>query len=98
MSKLHLIYIDVTQKCNVGCEFCMYEEKRKNGLSLRLDNQRKENLKTIINDSSIFKIAISGEGEPLYNFDTVFSILKLSDGNRSFELITSAFSSINKLE
>ncbi len=94
---LHLIYIDVTQICHVGCDFCMYKNERKNGNSLILNDLSKKNIKSIINHDNILKTVISGEGEPLNNMGTVFEIFSLSNGNNIFEFITSAYISPKKL-
>ena len=63
----HLIYIDITQICGIGCEFCMYSDKHTTKDHLVLTDKAKKNISKLINDKETSKVAISGEGEPLNN-------------------------------
>ena len=45
----HLLYIDITQICGIGCSFCMYSDKHKGGVNLTLTEKSKKNLKGLIN-------------------------------------------------
>ncbi len=82
----HLIYILVTDTCNVNCDFCMCKNKRK-GDSLNVCGIVKKNLKELISKCKL--IGISGQGDPIFNQDAVFEILKMGSMNKQFELITS---------
>lgn len=87
----HLLYIDITQVCGVGCAFCMYADKHKAGESMTLSTLAQENLSALINGSDVKRISVSGEGEPLNNVKVFHEILRLSGGGNSFEFITSGF-------
>ncbi|MEN5090840.1 radical SAM protein [Pseudomonas protegens] len=87
----HLLYIDITQICGIGCAFCMYADKHKSGMSMELSTLARENLAALINAPAVKRISISGEGEPLNNAKVFHEILGLSQGGRSFEFITSGF-------
>lgn len=87
----HLLYIDITQICGIGCAFCMYADKHKAGMSMELSTLARENLVALINAPSVKRISISGEGEPLNNAKVFHEILGLSNGGKSFEFITSGF-------
>ncbi|QHF47942.1 radical SAM protein [Pseudomonas sp. S35] len=87
----HLLYIDITQICGIGCAFCMYADKHKTGMSMELSTLARENLAALINAPSVKRISISGEGEPLNNAKVFHEILGLSNGGRRFEFITSGF-------
>lgn len=93
----HLLYIDITQICGIGCAFCMYAEKHKMSKSMELSRLARENLAILINDSNVKRISISGEGEPLNNIGIFHEILRLSEGGKSFEFITSGFLPHNKM-
>lgn len=93
----HLIYIDITQICNIGCAFCMYSDKHTIKEHLFLSKKAKENISKIINHKEVIKVVISGEGEPLNNIGAFKEILQLSEGNISFEFITSGNLPHNKL-
>ena len=92
----HLLYIDITQFCGVGCAFCMYADKH-NKTHLYLSEKAKKNLDTLVNDPSVKRISISGEGEPLNNISVLYDILNLSKGGKKFEFITSGYLRYNKL-
>ncbi len=87
----HLLYIDITQICGIGCVFCMYADKHKVGMSMELSSQARENLRALINAPDVKRISISGEGEPLNNARVFHEILDLSQGGKCFEFITSGF-------
>ena len=87
----HLLYIDITQICGIGCAFCMYADKHKVGMSMELSTLSRENLATLINEPAVKRISISGEGEPLNNTKVFHEILNLSNGGKRFEFITSGF-------
>lgn len=87
----HLLYIDITQICGIGCAFCMYADKHKAGMSMELSTLARENLSVLINEPSVKRISISGEGEPLNNAKVFHEILGLSNGGKRFEFITSGF-------
>ena len=87
----HLLYIDITQLCGIGCSFCMYADKHKTGKSMELSVRARENLARLINEPAVKRISVSGEGEPLNNIGTFHEILALSRGGRHFEFITSGF-------
>lgn len=87
----HLLYIDITQICGIGCAFCMYADKHKVGVSMELSTLARENLAALINAPSVKRISISGEGEPLNNAKVFHEILNLSNGGKRFEFITSGF-------
>ncbi|WP_043531998.1 radical SAM protein [Litchfieldella xinjiangensis] len=87
----HLLYIDITQICGVGCTFCMYADKHKTGVSMKLSTLARDNLAALINAPDVKRISISGEGEPLNNAKVFHEILGLSNGGKSFEFITSGF-------
>jgi hypothetical protein len=88
----HLLYIDVTNVCPYHCAFCMYSEVHSpSSTSLRLDPEARSNLGLLVNLPRIYRVSISGEGEPLINAPTILEILSLSEGGRRFELITSGF-------
>lgn len=87
----HLLYIDITQICGIGCAFCMYADKHKAGISMELSTLARENLARLINAPEVKRISISGEGEPLNNVKVFHEILGLSEGGKCFEFITSGF-------
>lgn len=87
----HLLYIDITQICGIGCAFCMYADKHKTGINMKLSTLARENLATLINSPDVKRISVSGEGEPLNNFEIFHEILGLSKGGKRFEFITSGF-------
>lgn len=87
----HLLYIDITQICGIGCAFCMYADKHKAGMSMELSTLARENLARLINAPEVKRISISGEGEPLNNIKVFQEILELSEGGKCFEFITSGF-------
>ncbi len=94
----HLLYIDITQICGIGCEFCMYADKHKSGISMELSPRANENLALLINSPDVKRISVSGEGEPLNNFQVFHQVLALSRGGKAFEFITSGFFPHDKLE
>ena len=94
----HLLYIDITQICGIGCSFCMYSDKHSSGISMTLSILAKENLSRLINSPDVKRISISGEGEPLNNYKVFHEILSLSKGGKSFEFITSGFFPHDKME
>lgn len=94
----HLLYIDITQICGIGCAFCMYADKHKAGISMELSTLARENLARLINTSEVKRVSISGEGEPLNNAKVFHEILELSDGGKCFEFITSGFFPHDKME
>lgn len=87
----HLLYIDITQICGIGCAFCMYADKHKAGMSMELSTLARENLARLINAPEVKRISVSGEGEPLNNAKVFHEILDLSEGGKCFEFITSGF-------
>lgn len=94
----HLLYIDITQICGIGCAFCMYADKHRGGRSMTLSTRAAENLASLINSPDVKRIAISGEGEPLNNAEVFHQILALSRGGKAFEFITSGFLPHDKLQ
>ena len=85
----HLLYIDITNICRLGCDFCMYQRERTDEPSrLVLNTKGRENLDNLINDPNTAHIIISGQGEPFNNEETLKEILKLSRGGRYFQIIT----------
>lgn len=94
----HLLYIDITQICGIGCAFCMYADKHKAGISMELSTLARENLARLINAPEVKRISISGEGEPLNNAKVFHEILGLSKGGKSFEFITSGFYPHDRME
>ncbi|WP_369070849.1 radical SAM protein [Burkholderia gladioli] len=93
----HLLYIDITQVCGIGCAFCMYAEKHKAGRNMELSPLALKNLASLINSPDVKRISISGEGEPLNNVKVFHQILELSRGGRTFEFVTSGFLPHDKL-
>jgi hypothetical protein len=93
----HLLYIDITQICGIGCTFCMYADKHKSGMNMHLSPKALENLASLINSPDVKRISVSGEGEPLNNIATFHKILGLSRGDNAFEFITSGFLPHDKL-
>lgn len=94
----HLLYLDITQICGIGCAFCMYADKHKSGQQMTLSSLAIENLEALINAPDVKRISVSGEGEPLNNVEAFHQILSLSRGARAFEFITSGFLPHEKLE
>lgn len=92
----HTIYFDITQYCNVGCDFCMYGNKHSKKM-LQLSKHAMENIHRIFAWEDIKRVSISGEGEPLTNLGTIWEILALSPGKRNFEIITSGSIPYNSL-
>lgn len=93
----HLLYIDITQVCGVGCAFCMYADKHNSGTNMLLSGQAALNVASLINSPDVKRVSVSGEGEPLNNVKTFHEILSLSEGGREFEFITSGFFPHDKL-
>lgn len=89
--KGHLLYIDITQICGVGCDFCMYADKHSSGINMELSVLARKNLSALINSPDVKRISVSGEGEPLNNAKVFHEILRLSEGGKCFEFITSGF-------
>lgn len=87
----HLLYIDITQVCGIGCSFCMYADKHSGGAHLVLSDRARENIGALANDAAVKRVSVSGEGEPLNNIKTFHEILRTSCGGRAFEFITSGF-------
>jgi len=85
----HLLYVDITNKCNLNCEFCMYKEERKrNPIDLKLNKKAKITISNILNQPETERLIISGEGEPFNNINCIYDILKLSKGNKKIQIIT----------
>lgn len=76
----------------------MYADKHTRGRSMVLDDRARANLSKLINDTEVKRISVSGEGEPLNNISTFHEILRLSQGGKSFEFITSGFLPHDQLE
>lgn len=93
----HLLYIDITQLCGIGCDFCMYGDKHFVGENLNLSDKSRRNLARLINSPEVKRVSISGEGEPLNNLSVFKDILSLSEGGVDFEFITSGFLRTEKL-
>ena len=93
----HLIYIDITQVCGIGCTFCMYADRHSGRQALRLGEAACDNLARLINGPGIKRVSISGEGEPLNNIPALQDILGLAQGAVRFEFITSGFLPKGKL-
>lgn len=93
----HLIYIDVTQVCGIGCTFCMYADRHSGRQTLRLGERARDNLTGLINGPRIKRVSISGEGEPLNNIPALRDIIGLARGKVRFEFITSGFFPKQKL-
>ncbi|WP_218008648.1 radical SAM protein [Hydrogenophaga flava] len=87
----HLLYIDITQICGIGCSFCMYADRHQTGAQLELSEHACENITRLVNHPEVKRVSISGEGEPLNNIKAFHAILGLSRGNVAFEFITSGF-------
>ena len=84
----HLLYIDITNECNLDCEFCMYKKERANGVKkLILDEKSKANLIRLINYDKTSLVTISGEGETFNNPRTIDELLRLMP-NRSAQIVT----------
>lgn len=94
--KNHLLYIDITQFCGIGCDFCMYTENHEKS-HLKLSPNALDNLSKLINTPDVKRISVSGEGEPLNNIQAFYQILALSKGNKKFEFITSGYLEYTKL-
>ncbi|MFH1506520.1 MAG: hypothetical protein ABIE94_06060 [archaeon] len=85
----HLIYLDITNTCNLNCAFCMYKDKRKLKKSeLNLNMKARKNISNLINHLDTSHIIISAEGEPFNNEKTMIDILSLSNGSNYFQIIT----------
>lgn len=93
----HLLYIDITQVCGIGCDFCMYLDKHIIKEHLVLTQPAKKNISNLINHKEIKRVSISGEGEPLNNIKAFKQILLLSKGGIAFEFITSGYIAHNEL-
>lgn len=90
----HLLYILITDLCNVNCSFCMCKDM-KNRDNLILSKMTKENLERLI--FKTYKVGISGQGEPFMNPKTILDILDLKGGNINFQIATSGNLPRNKL-
>lgn len=93
----HLIYIDTTQVCGIGCTFCMYADRHSGRQILRLGDRGRENLAELINGHGVKRVSISGEGEPLNNIPALKDIIGLARCAVRFEFITSGFLPKHKL-
>lgn len=87
----HLLYIDITQICGIGCSFCMYADRHQTSAQFELSDRARTNISGLVNHSKVKRVSISGEGEPLNNVKVFQAILGLSRGNVAFEFITSGF-------
>ena len=87
----HLLYIDITQICGIGCSFCMYADRHQAGAQFELSQHARKNIASLVNHPEVKRVSISGEGEPLNNVKAFQAILELSRGNVAFEFITSGF-------
>lgn len=87
----HLLYIDITQICGIGCSFCMYADRHRLGAQLELSESAQRNIAVLVNHPAVKRVSISGEGEPLNNVAAFHAILGLSRGGVAFEFITSGF-------
>lgn len=93
----HLLYIDVTNQCNLNCNFCMYKIERKSTpLNLELNYSSKKNISKIINDPTTERLILSGEGEPFNNLKAIIDILYLSGGNKRIQIITNGLWILSK--
>ena len=86
--KRHLLYIDITTRCNVGCDHCMYNAKDASQIDLELDRRARSSLSALINADDIDVVTISGEGEPFSYFEGVKRVLSLSHGGRDIHILT----------
>lgn len=86
----HLLYVDITTRCDVGCEFCMYRPEHNSfQADLVLNAHAMQCLREFFNDAAVDNIIISGEGEPFKNEDVMYDLLGLSGGGRVFQILTS---------
>jgi hypothetical protein len=69
----------------------MYADKHSSGINMELSMLARKNLTALINSPDVKRISVSGEGEPLNNTKVFHDILRLSEGGKSFEFITSGF-------
>jgi len=88
LAKNHLLYIDITTKCGLGCEFCMYSSYSMEGSNLELTDHGFSQLSNLINHPDVKHIIISGEGEPFKATDLLKKVLSLSLGENYFQIIT----------
>lgn len=93
----HLIYIDITQVCGIGCTFCMYADRHSGRQALHLSELARENVARLINGVGVKRVSISGEGEPLNNIPALQDIIGLARSKVRFEFITSGFFPKQKL-
>jgi organic radical activating enzyme len=87
----HLLYVDITTKCGLGCNFCMYNSFSNNGADLCLSDLGYSQLEKLINHPDVQHIIISGEGEPFKALKVMLNILKLSRGGNYFQIITNGY-------
>lgn len=75
----------------------MYADKHRNGINFQMSDRASENIRALLNDPSVKRVSVSGEGEPLNNVAVFHQILQLSAGGRAFEFISSGFWPHDKL-
>ncbi len=85
----HLLYIDITSRYDVGCEFCMYRTEQASHQADFVPNARAmQCIQGLLNDPAVDNIIISGEGEPFNNEEIMYDLLGLSRGGRTFQMLT----------
>lgn len=87
----HLLYIDITTKCGLGCDYCMYGSYSYDGFNLCLSDVGFSQLEGLINHPEVKHVIISGEGEPFKAFNILEQILNLSKGGNYFQIITNGY-------
>ncbi len=95
----HLLYIDITNDCTIGCDMCMYrEEHKKPVINLEFDQRSASVVAGLINHEDLDHTVLSGKGEPFRNEGTIMALLNLSRGNKDFHILTNgAWSAEQKL-
>lgn len=90
-----LVYVDVTNRCHVGCSFCMYKAVQ-GDVSLSLTSERLLAMRRLSEGAAT--LCISGEGEPLHVSHVVLDVLRSASSDTKVEIITSASVPRNELE
>ncbi len=89
----NLLYILTTARCPLNCTFCMTKDLHRDE-----DLELNENaIQSLYNLSAVSgKVCISGEGDPLANWESILTIIKGNPWNIHYELITSSYWAKNR--
>ena len=68
------LYVNITNKCNAGCDFCINEHNKNNQVQFNMEKFRKV-ISELLSVAKINKVSFSG-GEPTLNYNTLIECIK----------------------